>query len=147
MRIYTILVGLVLLVCSCNGQGDISDISLNGNWKVVAYENHETGLVLTKTDANSNGGLDVEISFNDEKTPHEISGVNPPNSFFSTFIYTDSLSIQTSNYGTTKVCCSSEWGEYFISAFDGFSEYEVNEQDLKIYYNNKANSVLFERIE
>ena len=148
MKLKLLIVGMILFVCSCSEPERIQEISLKGTWKVVAYENHETGLVLTKTDANSNGGLDVIISFNDEVTPFVISGTNPPNEIYSTYSNLSCAAILHADFSTTEICCSSEWGDYFMSATSrGLAEYDLNENTLRMYYSGMINSVLFEKVE
>jgi hypothetical protein len=148
MKLKALLALIILLVCSCSESEPIQEISLKGTWKVVAYENHETGLVLTKTDANSDGGLDVIISFNDAVTPYVISGTNPPNEIYSTYSNLSCTAIQHADFFTTEICCSSEWGDYFMAATSGgLTEYDLSENTLRMYYSDMINSVLFEKVE
>lgn len=148
MRLKIMLGAIAIIAYSCTDPGEVEQENLEGSWKVIAYENHETGLVLTKTNDNSDGGLDIEISFNDDFIPHTISGVNPPNQFYASYSYISSNSIQHSDFSTTEICCETEWGEYFISAIlNGLSEYVLEADELRMYYNSKNNSVLFEKVE
>jgi len=92
--------GLIVLLLSCDDdfesliiQDDASVSSLNGTWRVVAYEDYRQDAIITKTEENS-WGRNVVITFDDTTAPFSISGQNTTNSVFGSFSYTGRRSIQ-----------------------------------------------------
>ena len=114
--------------------------SVAGTWKVISFEDHLADERTYKTEENSRG-LDIILTFDDSVTPHTIKGGNTTNSIWGTFENQRPKAIQIEALGSTNVG-QPEWGDLFSSVISqGVGKYEINELQLRIYYNDEKNSV------
>jgi hypothetical protein len=122
---------------------------LTGDWKVIAFEDYETSIVITKTDSNtwgwSNNG-DNTISFNPlTDTSGTVLGKFVTNTFNSNYQIDLQGGIEY-NGGVVTLVPEPEWGQLFHSIFE-VESYEIINEQLIAYYNQKNNSITLERIE
>lgn len=149
MRIKAILVGLLLLAqwsCSEENSGpndfrdDSSITSLNGTWKVKSFEDHNTGIVEYKTQENS-WNLDIIVTFDDTKNPHELTGTNTTNEISGEFDYVGQRELSVSDLFSTEVG-QPAWADKFIDALiDNDATFKINNEQLRIYFDNNTKSV------
>jgi hypothetical protein len=152
LRVFAVFAALVLLFSCDEDHLETSSFydnptvnSIAGTWKVVSYENYNGNNIITKTNENSMNGADVIISLNDTDTPHQIWGVNTTNQITGTFeCAAENRSFRIINLGSTYVN-QPEWGNLFSDAILKVTAYKVNEQQLRLYYNNMGNSITLVR--
>ena len=140
---------LIVIVAFCFTACDKDEIDVNyditGNWKVVSYK---TSTVITKTEENTwsqfNNG-DVTVSFTEtDLTSGEISGIKVTNAFSGNYTIDNKGAITISNLFQTLIN-EPEWGRLFDSIRNAES-YEVRDNRLIIYYNQKKNSITLEKL-
>ena len=144
------IIGLFLsifLLHSCSKE-EIGPRTIEGNWIVTSYEDYETATSITKTEENTwsdsnNGDVTVRFSFTKEMEG-EISGINVTNIFNGGFLLKSDRRITIGPLITTRVG-EPEWAAMFHSITLAES-YEVDENRLIIFYNNKKNAIVLERI-
>ncbi|MEM6841629.1 MAG: hypothetical protein AAF632_05350 [Bacteroidota bacterium] len=142
----------LIALLGCN-EDDISDLeirddpsitSLNGTWKVIAYEDYEQGELITKTEENS-WNMDVIITFDDTINPPSITGKNTTNSIFGSFEYTGHRSFQTAGFASTYVS-QPEWADTFAKIFEeGEQLFIINETQLKITNTSRKLTAILEK--
>lgn len=119
--------------------------SIAGTWKVVSFEDYKDNTVITKTTENSMNGADVLITFNDTDTPFRFWGVNTTNQISGTFAYSPAeRTLQVLSLDSTEIN-QPEWGDRFSEAIHKVRSYKINEQQLRLYYNNRENSITLVR--
>jgi len=141
-RIY-ILTLVVITFYSCNKSEEIQNHDLTGNWKVISFENYETDTIITKTETNTwsqfNNG-DITVNF---KTSNSISGLisgrNVTNTFSGNYTIDKEGGIAINNVIWTEIG-EPEWARLFHSILLA-AEYEINDDLLILYYNQKKNSI------
>jgi len=148
MKLQAAIFGLVLLgLLSCsdddfdsnNFRDDTSITTLNGKWKVVSFEDFTKKTTESKNQENS-WGMDIIISFNDTVDPKLFSGRVTTNSVTGEFVYVDKRQFKLLSYASTLVG-QPEWADKFGIAVRGDVTYEISDDRLRIYYDNKTKSV------
>jgi hypothetical protein len=149
MRIRTAIIGLVLfgqLNCSNEDVGinsfedDSSITTLNGTWKVLSFEDISADAIEYKTQENS-WDKDIVVTFNDNLNPKLVLGTVTTNSIEGEFEYIGPRQFRLSRYGTTFVG-QPVWADKFGAAMvDGEIPFKINQEKLRIYYDNKTKSV------
>lgn len=149
MKVWLYL-GFIVLLLGCDEdfenlavQDDMSVTSLNGTWRLVAYEDYRRGGIITQTEENS-WGRDVAITFDDTTDPFSISGQNTTNSVFGSFSYTGRRSIKVPALGSTKVG-QPEWGNLFNRLVRDDLTFRINSSYLKIYNEPEGLAALLEK--
>lgn len=123
---------------------DVDIVSMNGTWEVLSFENYADKSREFKTEENSDG-LDIVITFDDTKTPHEFSGNNTRNSVVGTFVYPMTRKFKVITYFSTEVA-QPIWGDKFNEALaSGEMEFKVNKTELRLFYDSGARSVTLSR--
>ncbi|MGB3586022.1 MAG: hypothetical protein WBA23_05760 [Tunicatimonas sp.] len=147
-----VALSLLVLLFSCDEddfkslevRDDSSVKSLNGTWRVIAYEDYEQGELIAKTEENSRG-MDVIVTFDDTTDPPSIEGSNTTNSIWGTFEYTGPRSFSVPGLASTLVG-QPEWGNVFSAIFtEGELVFTVNPSSLKIHNSLQQLSVVLER--
>ena len=150
----TNLLNIILLVItttvmiSCNDDEKNLTFDFSGDWKVISFIDLKTSEKTTKTDENTwsqfNNG-DNTISFTkSDSTKGVVSGINVTNGFHGEYT-TDSIGkILLTNVSWTKIN-EPEWGKLFHSISNAES-YEIKNNILTIYYNNKTKCITLEKI-
>ncbi|AHM59048.1 hypothetical protein D770_03905 [Flammeovirgaceae bacterium 311] len=153
LRTFAFFAALLLLLLSCEEDRlETSTFydnptlnSIAGTWKVVSYEDYKDNTVITKTTENSMNGAEVIISFNDTGTPLQFWGVNTTNQISGTYEYSPAeRTIQIISLDSSEIN-QPEWGDRFSEAIHKVRSYKVNEQQLRLYYNNRENSITLVR--
>src|SRR5664280_446768 len=104
-----------------NFQDETSIQNINGTWKVVSYEDFQKASVTVKNDVDSLYG---------QCTTNTISGKY---TIAGRYISIDS-------YGGTKIG-QPVWGNMFSNIVYLIRSFEINEHQLRFFYNNSENSV------
>ncbi|MBN2635838.1 MAG: META domain-containing protein [Prolixibacteraceae bacterium] len=140
---------LIAIVALCINACDKDEIDvkydITGDWKVVSYK---TSTVITKTEENTwsqfNNG-DVTLNFTEtDLTSGNISGIKVTNSFSGDYTIDNKGAITISNLFQTMIN-EPEWGRLFDS-IRNVESYEVLDNRLIIYYNQKKNNITLEKL-
>ena len=107
-----------------------------GSWVVLEYEDLENGSVITKTNAETFGGMDVEIKFLNDST---FCGFNTTNEIAGHYTMKDK-SVRIDVYGGTKVG-QPEWGNMFSDNVYTIDSFERSSSQLRLFYNNHKNCI------
>jgi len=143
-----LLVIMTTVMISCNDVENIQTFDFSGDWKVISFKDLKTSEKTTKTEENTwsqfNNG-DNTISFTkSDSTKGVVSGKNVTNGFYGEYI-TDSIGkISITNVTWTEIN-EPEWGKLFHSISNAES-YEIKNNILTIFYNEKKNCIILERI-
>ena len=139
---------LTTIMISCNNEKDIQTYDFSGTWKVISFVDLEASTKILKAENNTwsqfNNG-DNTISFTKlDSTNGHVSGRNVTNSFSGEFT-TDSIGkISISKLIWTEVN-EPEWGILFHTISKA-ELYEIKNNILTIFYNEKKNFITLERI-
>jgi hypothetical protein len=141
-----LVIGIIFITIGCNKiqlhsnlNYDQSIQSINGSWVVVSYEDLVNNTVVLKKDVDSWNGLDVVLTF----ATDSLYGRNTTNDVFGNFTLSGN-SIHVIRYGGTKVG-QPEWGNMFSDIVNNLESFEVNNKQLKFYFNSNKNSVTLSR--
>ncbi len=135
-------------ITACDKDEDVITYDLTGNWKVISFNNYESSTTITKTEDNTwtqfNNG-DITVSFDaSDLTSGKISGINVTNSFLGNYTVDSKGAISINNVIWTMIN-EPEWGRLFHSIVNA-ETFELRNGSLRIFYNNKKNSITLERI-
>lgn len=133
---------------ACDKDEDVITYDLTGNWKVISFNNYESSTTITKTEDNTwtqfNNG-DITVSFEAfDLTSGKISGINVTNSFLGDYTVDSKGAILINNVIWTEIN-EPEWGRLFHSIVNA-ETFELRNESLRIFYNDKKNSITLERI-
>jgi hypothetical protein len=141
---------MVALLLSCDEDleslvipDDASVTSLNGTWRVMAYQDYRQGGMITQTEENS-WGRDVVITFDDTTDPFSISGQNTTNSVFGSFSYSSRRSILVPALGSTKVG-QPEWGNLFTRIMRDELTFRINSSRLRLHNESEELATFLEK--
>lgn len=142
------IVAVVLFATACEKDELIGKYDISGDWKMVAYIEHNTFRVIKKTEENTwsayNNG-DVTVSFTPaDLTGGVISGIKITNMFFGEYTIDNKGSIKTGDIIQTMVN-EPLWGRLF-SSISYAERYEVRDGRLKIYCNHGKESIILEKV-
>ena len=147
---YLLRIVLIVIVTFSINACDKDEIDVKhdiaGDWKVVSYK---TSTVITKTEENTwsqyNNG-DVTVSFTEnDLTSGKISGTKVTNGFSGDYTIDNNGAIAISG-GFQTLINEPKWGQLFDSIWNAES-YEVRDNQLIIYYNNKENNITLEKLD
>ena len=141
-KIITLFAGIFFIAASCekdrindNFQDNTSISNINGKWKVVSYEDFEKSSKTVKTDVDSWNGLDVILTFSNDS----IYGYCTTN--YMTGKYSLSgRNIHIISYQGTKIG-QPEWGNMWSKVIYDLESFQVNEHQLRLYYDGAEKSV------
>jgi heat shock protein HslJ len=145
-KLFVVIFGIFIVTLSCekdrineNFRDDPSILTINGKWKVVSYEDFEKGSIIVKNDVDSWNGMDVILTFADstfygQNTTNIISG-----KYSLAGRYIDIIS-----YGSTKIA-QPAWGNMFSDIVYSVRSFEINEHQLRFFYNDSEKSVTLTR--
>jgi hypothetical protein len=122
-----------------NFQDDTSIHNINGIWKVVSYEDFEKASVTVKNDVDSWNGMDVILTFANDS----LYGQCTTNAISGNYTIAGRY-ISIDSYGGTKIG-QPVWGNMFTDIVYLIRSYEINEHQLRFYYNNSEKSVTLHR--
>ena len=153
MRLATLISGLVIFLhlgCSQDDPGpesfrDDPEINtLNGTFKLFSIDDYQDNSRILKTDDNSDG-LDVIITFDDTKDPHEFTGTSTTNLIFGQFEYSGLRKVKILQYSSTEVM-QPEWADMFNDAMgSGELDFKINSTGLRLYYANGTKGITLVR--
>ncbi|PIV17072.1 MAG: hypothetical protein COS42_06715 [Flavobacteriales bacterium CG03_land_8_20_14_0_80_35_15] len=140
------LILFVFLLHSCSKEESI-DNTIEGNWIVISFEDYQDSTSITKTEQNTwsdynNGDITVNFSFSNNLNGN-LSGKNITNTFYGDFRISSDNKLVIENTIWTFIN-EPEWGRLFHSIILAES-FEINTDQLIIYYNNKENGIVLER--
>jgi hypothetical protein len=145
-RLFSVFLCIYIFTVSCdkerineNFQDDPSIPNINGKWKVVSYENFEKSTITVKTDVDSWNGLDVILTFADDS----IWGYCTTNSLTGKYSLSG-RNIHIITYGGTKIA-QPAWGDMFSKIIYDLESFEVNEHQLRFFYDDSQKSVTLSR--
>ncbi len=146
MKKLPVIFGILLLFASCEKENvsrsfedDPSIATLSGKWVVVSYQDYTyKNPTIWKDDVDSWNGMDVILTF----TTDSLYGRNTTNSVSGNFTVSG-RNIHIIRYGGTKLG-QPEWGNMFSDVVYRFQRFEINRYQLRLYYNDKKNSVNLE---
>ena len=146
---FILLASVALFTNACETDEKIITYNLEGNWKVISFENYETSTSIIKTEENTwtqfNNG-DISVSFDGSGLAGGVmSGINVTNSFSGSYTIGSAGEISIKNVGWTKIN-EPEWGKLFHS-IQSAQTYGLINGRLRIFYNDKKNSITFEKID
>jgi hypothetical protein len=130
---------------SCSKNGNLIQSELNGNWKVISFDDNISMTRVFKTSENTwpeyNNGENT-ICFNKtNQATGDISGKNVTNTFNGLYEISTENKITVKDVGWTKIN-EPEWGRLFHT-ISSAEEYEITGSILRIFYNQKKNSITF----
>ena len=143
-----VLLALVaLFVNACDKEEDLVTYDLKGDWKLISFEDYDASTKITKTEeitwTNFNNG-DVTVNFTpSDSTGGIISGIKVTNSFYGHYTIDLKGKITISNVIQTFIN-EPKWGRLFDSILKA-ETYEIRNDQLIIFYNQRKNSITFER--
>jgi hypothetical protein len=120
---------------NANFQDDPSIMNINGKWKVVSYEDYEKASITVKNDVDSWNGMDVILTFANDS----LWGYCTTNSMTGKYSLSG-RNIHIITYGGTKIN-QPEWGNMFSKIVYDLEFYEINEHQLRFYYDDSEKSV------
>ena len=118
-----------------NFHDDSGITNINGKWKVISYEDFEKGTITVKTDVDSWNGLDVILTFADDS----LWGYCTTNSMTGKYTLAGRY-IHIISYGGTKIA-QPAWGNMFSKIIYDIESFEVNEHQLRLFYDDSQKSV------
>jgi hypothetical protein len=145
-KILLFTVSILITIVSCDKekvnndfQDDETIQTINGKWKVVSYEDYEKSSITVKNDVDSWNGMDVILTFASDS----LYGYCTTN--YMTGKYSLSgRNIHIIHYGGTKIG-QPEWGNMFLKVVYDLESFEVNQHQLRLYYDDSEKSVTFSR--
>jgi hypothetical protein len=140
---------VVLALAGCIKNEEMIPPELLGNWKVISFDDNVSLTKIIKTSTNTwpdfNNG-DNTLSFNKlSSTSGEVYGKNVTNTFTGTFEIYPGNKIVIKN-GIWTLINEPEWGSLFRSSLKSTMTFELTGNILLLFYNQKKNSITFERI-
>lgn len=139
-----LLVIVAFYINACDKDEIEVKYDITGDWKVVSYK---TSTVITKNEENTwsqfnNGDVTVSFTATDLESG-KIYGIKVTNSFSSNYSIDNKGAISIDNLYQTKIN-EPKWGRLFDSIKNAES-YEVRDNRLIIYYNQKKNNITLEK--
>ncbi|MCM4157948.1 hypothetical protein [Gramella sp. AN32] len=140
---YIGVIFLTFISISCSKEENI-DNELEGEWKVISFENYQDSTSITKTEDNTwpdfnNGDITISFIFSDNSKGN-ISGKNVTNTFYGDFTIDSKKNLSIDNTNWTEIN-EPEWGRLFHSIRLA-EEYKIDSNKLTIYYNNEQNGIV-----
>jgi hypothetical protein len=136
------------LLSSCSKNENLIPSDLNGDWKVISFDDNVTLTKVYKTSDNTwpdfnNGDITMNLNIS-SSTLGDISGRNVTNSFSGRFEISSNSNIVVNNLLWTEIG-EPTWGQLFHS-IESAETYELKGINLVIFYNQKKNSITLERL-
>lgn len=139
---------LLLLLTACNKDDISPTYDLAGNWTVIAFDDYAELKKITKSEENSwmdynNGDITINFDETGYDGKGEYSGKNVTNGYSGKYSISSEGKISIDPFLTTLIN-EPEWARLFHSVIKA-ETYEVRNQTLIIFYNNRENSISFKR--
>lgn len=115
---------------------DSADIQ--GTWKLISFHDLTSGKVETQPKTESNiPKQDVVVTFQGTKNKGSISGHTVTNTIWGRYEISENNRIEIGIGGTEAY--EPDWGFRFRTAMNKVSFYQIEENFLLLYYNDKQN--------
>jgi hypothetical protein len=148
---------LLTVFCSCKKdsilsfQDDPSITSVYGTWKLISRENYYTNEVFYKQTAdvqgycNSSRACDIILTFSKINSENKISGHTITNEVYGEFTFDQAMRhFNIVEFGGTKIG-EPMWSDNIWKNINHIESYKINGQFLRLYLDNKPESLTFER--
>lgn len=113
--------------------------SLNGTWDLMTIDKNGV------KENNPSKDRTVTLTFKDDESTGEISGKDIcGNTVFGDYTLSPTNSVKIDRFGGTKIGCSG-WASDFWGLIREAVAYEVDNEQLKIYFNDNSNVLIFKR--
>lgn len=134
-----------LLISCSSDDSPKNNVDILGNWKVAYFI--ENGVKITKTDQNTwpdsnDGDITANFSNSEIEGRGKISGITVTNSYTADYTINSNGQIQIGSITSTLIT-EPEWTRlYLINLAENF---EIKNDQLIIYYDDRNISIVFER--
>ncbi|MBJ2176280.1 hypothetical protein JBL43_18660 [Aureibaculum sp. A20] len=141
----TLLLVTLFIFNSCTKDDDTISYDLTGSWKVVYFR--DGNKKITKSEDNTwpdinNGDITAIFTAPDSNGKATVSGITVSNGYTGDYTIQKTGEIEIGPITTTFIN-EPEWTKlYKISSVQ---EFEIRNTNLFMYYNNKKNTIVFER--
>jgi hypothetical protein len=144
--IILIILTISVIVNGCKKTEPDLALDIAGTWKVISYDNYDLNTKITRTSSNTwtdyNNG-DVTINFKTSGSQGgDFTGINVTNRFSGKYVL-NSTEFGAKDFITTEIN-EPEWAQLFHSIND-VDRYEVFDNKLVLYYNQKKNGITLEK--
>jgi hypothetical protein len=122
------------------GCGSIS--SLEGTWRLGAYQKLNDGTLETDPDPKGRG---IVLTFTEEGNLVQFAGHTVGNTVSGAYQKGDSCRLEQGTFGGTKVGEPTEFSSRAWVGMNGAEAYGRTAEKLFIYFNNKSEVMIFDR--
>ncbi|WP_157972816.1 META domain-containing protein [Aureibaculum luteum] len=141
----TLLLVTLCIFTSCTKDDDTLSYDLTGSWKVVYFM--DGNKKITKSEDNTwpdinNGDITAIFTAPDGNGKGTISGITVSNGYSGDYTIEKAGEIAIGPITTTFIN-EPEWTKLF--RISSAQEFEIRNASLFMYYNNKENTIAFER--
>ncbi len=120
----------------------VANASLQGTWRLQAYQNLSTGTLEPDPDPKGRG---VVLTFTEEGESGKIAGHTVANTVFGSYVKGDSCNLEKVTFGGTKVGEPTPWSAKAWTAMNGAEGFGQSAGHLFIYFNNRAEVMIFDK--
>ncbi len=150
-RLVFILISISVISCTEAPIVENEQVSLAGNWKFIAAENHDTNNVITYSELIYEP---IYLSFNETDDNNNLYISTQMGSYHVSYMYESDTSVRLNNSSTNILLCGtgmffSFWDQKMLIFFKDNTSYNFELQDntLRIYYEDDMKSILLEFVE
>jgi hypothetical protein len=150
-KVYFCLLLAGLFILSCSRDTDPSSVSIYGKWMLVSRENYSTSQVFYKDPNDVQGYCGAFIPCEVIITLAKVNGTNTltghtiTNQVSGGFSFNpETREITIDGFGGTKVA-EPDWSDNMWDNMPLIESYDVNSQFLRLYFDNKNQSLTFSR--
>lgn len=121
----------------------VANASLQGTWRLQAYQNMTTG---TREDDPDPKGRGVVFTFTEEEGKSgKIEGHTVANTVFGSYQRGDTCNLEKVAIGGTKVGEPTLWSAKAMTAMHGAEFFRQVDNRLYVYFNTRSERMIFER--
>lgn len=117
-------------------------LPLEGTWRLSAYQKLDEGTLLADPDPKGRG---VVLTFTQEGKTVRFEGHTVANTVNGGYLKGDSCRLKEGTFGGTKVGEPTEFSSRAWVAMNGAEAYGRSTDKLYIYYNGKAEVMIFDK--
>lgn len=118
----------------------VANASLQGTWRLQAYQNTTTGTLDPDPDPKGRG---VVFTFTEEGKSGKIAGHTVANTVFGNYQKGDTCRLETVTFGGTKVGEPSPWSAKVWTAMHDAEGFGQVDNHLYVYFNRKSERMIF----
>lgn len=150
MKKLFVLTAMFIGITACEqvdflSENQSSPLSIEGTWKLIAYQDYNTNHKIEKDSTNSFGGMDVLITFSSD-VPADYEGINTTNSFNGKFNI-DKSRLLMLEYHETSEALEPQWGKLFTENITSVTRYEISGDILILKYAKESKGMIFQKVE